>query len=888
MRISFKWLKELLDLPQDLVARDVADRLSLAGLEVEAVEDLGATVKGVVVGTILTREKHPKADNLSVCTVDVGEGAPLDIVCGAPNCDAGKQTAVARIGAVLPGGLTIAQRDLRGVTSMGMLCSGKELALPDGDHAGIMILDGTHAPGTPLARALLLDDHVLTLDVTPNRPNALCHIGVARDLAAALSMPSSSPPGPAHVGPHPTPHSFTVNVEEMQREAARRPGAPANSTPALRVKPPSSTCAERGGPVDDAAQVRVEDPLRCARYAARVIEGVTVVHSPPWLQRRLEACGMRPINAIVDVTNLIMLERGHPLHAFDLDRLGLERGRPTVVVRTAKAGEKMTTLDGVERQLAADDLLICDPERPIALAGIMGGRESEVHQGTTRILLEAAYFDPSSVRRSARRHGLHTEASHRFERGCDPNKTLDEALNRAAQLIADLAGGQVRRGVALANARPIEPVEITLRPARAAALLGLPAKMVDEALVARALTALGLEVAGREAGALRFRIPTFRPDLTLEVDLVEEVGRLLGLDRIPEMVPRGSGRVPVARVTDPVQDAQETAREALLAAGFDEAVNMGFVSPRELAPFDGEGTRFGRLILRNPLSEDVSVMRVSLLPGLLRNLVHNQRHGETDVRLFETGTVFHGARPEGAEPRPQTDDGPPGGDAYALERTHVSAVMVGVRGPLTHQTRTMPELDFYDVKGVAQELLGALGLHVDAWDGDTRVIPLPQSAAPHLHPGMSALVMHQGVALGTFGVLHPKLAKTLETRGVVLALELDLTGLCALRPGRLVYQAIPRFPAIRRDLSALVDEAITVEEVFAAVRKAGAQGGLLEHVELFDLYRDDKLPKGKKSVGVTLTFRAPDKTLTDDVVTALHTQVMAAVEKELRGEVRKG
>ncbi|MBI5497546.1 MAG: phenylalanine--tRNA ligase subunit beta [Deltaproteobacteria bacterium] len=885
MRISFKWLKELLDIPAELSARDVADRLTLAGLEVESVEDLAAAYRNIVVGTILTRDKHPNSEKLSLCTVDVGEPAPLSIVCGAPNCEPGSLVPVARVGALLPGGLAIAERAVAGVMSQGMMCSSKELALPSGNHDGLMLLEPGLTNGTPFARVVQAEDHVLHIGVTPNRPDALSHVGVARDLAAALSMPSTTPP--PNSGPNPTPHGLTVTVEEAEKDRARRPAGAAASTPAFRVKPPSSTCAERGGPIDDGAQVRIEDPLRCARYCARVIEGVTVGPSPAWLVRRLEACGMRSINNIVDVTNLLLMERGHPLHAFDMDKLALERGRPTVVVRCAKPGEKLTTLDGVERVLNADDLCICDPDKPIALAGVMGGRDTEVHAGTTRVLLEAAYFDPSGVRRTARRHGLHTEASHRFERGCDPNRTLDEALNRAAQLFVDLGGGQVRRGIAQAYPRAVEPLEVTLRPARAAQLLGMPGKLIDEALVARALTALGLEVAGREAGAIRFRVPTFRPDLVHEVDLVEEVGRLLGLDRIPEMLPRGSGRL-MQMAESPRMSAVDTVREALVAAGFDEAVNMGFLSPRELAPFDGEGTRIPRLTLRNALSEEVSVMRSTLLPALLRNLAHNHRHGEHEVRLFELGTVFHGARPEGADPRPHTADGPPGGDAYALERCHAGFVMTGTRGPAGHQARVSSPLDFYDAKGVVEELLGALGLRADLWDGDVRVVPAGDGVAPHLHPGKSATVMHQGVSVGTFGVLHPAVGQGLDLPGDVLVGELDLGALASRMPGAATYRAIPRFPAVRRDLSALVEESLSVEQLFGAVRGTRASSeGLLERVELFDLYRDDKLPKGKKSVGISLTFRSPDKTLTDDVVNGLHQEVMSSVEKELRAEVRK-
>jgi phenylalanyl-tRNA synthetase beta chain len=886
MRISYRWLKELLDIPPDHGAREVADKLTLVGLEVEAVEDLGAALKDLVVGLVVTREKHPGSDHLSVCQVDVGAEAKLSIVCGAPNCDEGKLVAVARVGTTVKGlGQPLEAREVRGVRSEGMLCSAKELGLPGGDHTGILHVEGTHVPGTPLAKALGLDDAVLEVAVTPNRPDALSHVGVARDLAAAFSVGGSSPP--SAVGPHPTPHHGAPGAEPPPPADGVRRLANASSPP-IRVKMPPATCAERGGPIDDAAQVRVEDPVRCPRYLARVIEGVTVGPSPLWVQRRLEACGLRAINNIVDATNLVLLERGHPLHAFDLDRLGLDRGRPTVVVRTAKPNEKLVTLDGVERQLHAEDLLICDPERPIGLAGVMGGRDSEVSPTTVKVLLEAAYFQPVSIRRTARRHNLHTEASHRFERGCDPNKTLEESLNRCAQLIAEMGGGQVRRGIAASYPKVVEPVEIKLRPARVTSLLGLPPKTIDEAMVARTLTALGFEVSGRETGAIRFRVPTFRPDVTEEVDLIEEIGRVVGLDRVPEAWPRGTGRVPPYRPRDPRLVVQDRLRTVLCAAGFDEAVNLGFVSPREAEPFDGNGQRIPRVVLRNPLSEEVSVLRGSLLPGLLRNIQHNQRHGELEVRLFETATVFLGLRPEGLAPRPTTEDGPTGGDAYAKEGTHLALVMTGTRDPRAHDVKAVP-LDFHDLRGVLEEAMEALGFRGTPFAPAYRVVPAAPASAPFLHPGIAAVLKVGEQDVGLLGALHPALVEKLELKGSVLAAEVDVALLAELGRSRPVFRPIPRLPGIRRDVAALVDEALPIEQVFAAVRDTTpAREGLVERVDLFDLYRGPSLPPGKKSVGLSLTFRAPDRTLTDDAVNALHADVMRALEHGLRAEVRKG
>ncbi|MBN2361570.1 MAG: phenylalanine--tRNA ligase subunit beta, partial [Deltaproteobacteria bacterium] len=632
MRVSIAWLRELIDLPVEASAGEIAERLTTAGLEVEAVDDLTATYANIVLARITAVQPHPKANKLSVCEVD-GGGERLQVVCGAPNV---KQGAIAVL--ALPGahvaGRAIEPVELRGVASAGMLCSEKELGVGD-DQSGILLLDESLVPGTPFCQTLGLDSVVIEVAVTPNRPDALSHIGIARELAALRG---------------------------------------------IRIKAPPVVPAERGGPIDDAASVTVADTKGCPRYACRVVEGVEIGPSPAWLRQRLQRCGVRSINNVVDITNFVLLERGQPLHAFDADRLGRDRGRAGIVVRRAEPGEKLTTLDGIERALDPEDLLICDPDRPIALAGIMGGAASEVTPRTTAVLIESAYFLPSLIRRAARRHGLHTEASHRFERGCDPNRTLEESLHRAAQLMAELCGGVVRRGVIDVYPKKIEQRVVQFRPARAAAVLGLPPKMVNEAAIGTLFSPLGLEVASRDAEVIHFRIPTWRPDIEREVDLIEEAVRLIGMDKIAETLPRGSGRMARGEPS-PIDRVEPLVRESMLAAGFDEAVSLAFVSPREDALCRTAGD-LPALAMRNALGEEQSLLRRTLLVRLLAAVGVNQRRGVEDVRLFEIGTVFEGANPDGAAPRLTDRDGPTGGDAFAIERQRVAAVAVGGADPV--------------------------------------------------------------------------------------------------------------------------------------------------------------------------------------------------------------
>ncbi len=822
MRISLNWLSEYVDVPpaDDLPqggpdaergfaasAELLARRLTAVGLEVEAVERTGANLAGVVAARIIASEKHPNAEKLSVTRVEAGAGEPLRIVCGAKNYEVGDVVPLATVGTVLPGGTRIERVTLRGVESSGMLCSAKELGL-SAEASGLLILDRKTIPGTPIAKALALEDVLLEVNVTPNRPDALSHVGIAREVAAALGT---------------------------------------------KVRLPVSRLAEGGGPAADAVKVRIEAPDRCARYAARVVEGVRIGPSPGWLARRLEACGVRSISNVVDATNFVLLELGHPLHAFDLDKVA---GRE-IVVRTARPGEKIVTLDGKERALAPEDLLIADRDRGSALAGVMGGGDSEISAGTTRVLLESAWFEPSTIRRTSRRHGLKTEASTRFERGADPGMVVP-ALDRCAALIAELAGGTVRSGVVDAHPRKIAPALVRLRWHRPAEILGMD---VPREETRRILGGLAFAERASDAEGATFVVPSWRVDVSIEEDLVEEIVRTKGYDAIPETLPANAVGTPAVPFE---AEAFARIRAALEAAGFAEAVNFSFVAPRELEPFgrsvvtgDGTGSALG-IALKNPISAELSVMRTTLVPSLLRNVAYNRRQRVEDLRLYEIARVYFPA---------------PDPESPSTELLQVAGVLSGRRSPAGWNVAGDP-LDFYDAKAAVSGILESLGVRArwrergDAW----------------LHPRSSATVLAVDGedVIGGVGELHPKVAAAFDLPRGVLAFELHLHAL--LKGARLVpqYRPIPRLPAVLRDLAVVVDDAVTAASVEALVREEP----LVDGVSLFDVYRGAPLPAGKKNLALAISYRAADRTLTDPEADAAHGRIVTRLTEKLGAELR--
>lgn len=795
MRISTNWLRGLTQI--DAAPHDVAERLTRAGVAVDAVRRVGGGVDRVVVAVVKGSRPHPDRESLTLVDVDDGAGVRT-VVCGAPNVPApGGLVALAQEGAKI-GEITVAPRKFAGVESRGMLCSEEELGIgPEGD--GILILeDEAVAPGTPLGTALALEDHVLELDLTPNRGDCLGHVGVAREVCALFGQPFALPEGDA---------------------------------------PPRVAAHDIGEKIT----VAVDDAERCPRYMAIAVTGLTVRPSPFWLRYRLHTLGVRPISNLVDVTNLILLEFGQPLHAFDLDRV---RGG-VIVVRRARPGEKMSTLDGVERALDPDDLLICDGEGPVAIAGVMGGAGSEVLPTTTNVLIECALFEPRGILRTARRLALHTDSSHRFERGIDAG-TMPLALQQAAATMSWLGKGAVVKGIVDVYPKPVQPRVVPLRASRVARLLGDPVPADESAQI---LGRLGFGVL-RKGDDLEVQVPLARNDVSREEDLIEEVARVRGYDRIPTRYPSIQTGPAIARA----YPWKRRARHTLASLGLDEAVSFSFCAPRDL-----RALRLPRVEVElvNPLTEERSVLRTSLLPGLCASVSRARRVAEHVVRVFEVGTVFAGSRPDG----------------LADEQLWAAAVLAGPRDGWLDKPG---DVDFYDAKGLALELCRALAGSVPSVEHAT-------DAAPYLHPRSACHLRAGDKIVGRVGEIHPEVAEAVDLGGSMVLFEVDLGALEKTTEVRR-FQALPRFPAVTRDVALLVDESVRALDLELVARKAAS--GLLEGIEPFDLYRGEQIPAGKKSVAVSLRYRAADRTLTDQEVDQAHGRVVAALQHDLGGQAR--
>jgi phenylalanyl-tRNA synthetase beta chain len=794
MKILYGWVREFVDV--ELSAAEAADRLVNAGLEVASVTPVAPELAGVVVGEIEAIERElgdSHGHRLLLCRVSTGR-ARFPVVCGAPNTAVGVRAAFAPPGARLPGGREVGIAKIRGVESHGMLCSERELGLGEEHEAGLLVLDGAR-PGADLVSVLGLDDHVLEIEITPNRPDCLSVLGVARELAALTGR---------------------------------------------RLQPPRIALRESAVPARSLARVRVEAPDLSPRYTVRVIEGLRVAPSPPWMAMRLRACGLRPISNVVDITNYVLWELGHPLHAFDADRVA----DATIVVRRAAAGERFTALDGQARTLDASMLVIADPERAIGLAGVMGGQNSEVGDTTTRVLLESAYFDPASIRRTSRALGLRTDAAYRFERGADIEGLLT-ASDRAAQLMAELAGGRVARGRLDAYARRRRPVRVRLRPSRVERVLGVAP---PRAQARRILAGLGLGV--RERGSvLEVEIPSFRRDLTMEDDLAEEIIRVWGYDRIPSTLPGGE-TVEVARTSDRLRQ-ESLVRQALAGAGLLEAGASTRSDPARIealgpAP-DGEP-----VALLNPLSQDASRLRSHPLEGVLAAVATNVRRQQGDVRIFEIGRTYRSA---------------PGGDTGTAEPRWAALALTGARGELSWHGGGEP-VDVYDAKGLAEHALAALGVGVTTREGGRL-----GGLEPDCH---ASLVDETGDTLAEFGEVAAATRAAFGIDAPVFAAAIRLDALPLARAlGR--HQPLPRFPVVQRDMAfTLPDAETSVALVQAAIVRAA--GPLVRDVAVFDVFR---LPGGARSVAWRLTFQAEDRTLTDAEVNAVHARVAAEVSRAL-------
>lgn len=791
MKFSENWLRELVEIKADRAA--LAHALTMAGLEVEELTPLGESLGGVVVAEIVGAEKHPEADRLQVCKVNAGSGELLQIVCGAPNARVGIKVPLATVGANLPGGIAIKAAKLRGVESFGMLCSAKELGI-DNDASGLLELPADAPVGKPLADYLGLPDASIELKLTPNRPDCLGLVGLAHDVAALFG---------SHV-------KVPAQAEAAVTGAARR-------------------------------GIRLEAGADAPRYLGRVIEGIDpAARTPLWLAERLRRAGLRPISAVVDVTNYVMLELGQPLHAFDNDKLDGD-----IVVRHARDGETLKLLDGSEAKLDKGFVLIADEKNGLAVAGVMGGYDSRVTDATHTIFLESAHFAPAAIMGRARKLGMHTDASHRFERGVDPELPR-RALERATELLLAISGGNAGPVLVAENLSDLpKPATVALRRTRLKRVLGVE---VADAEVARIFTALGMQVEAIADG-WRITAPSSRFDIEREEDLVEEVARIYGYDRIPTHSPDGA----LALAIDPEARLHELAvREQLAARGYYEAVNLAFVSHALLEKW---GLSERLVPLANPLSADLAVMRPSLLPGLIEALSHNRARQQERVRLFELGRVFAAGDPPDETP---------------------SLAMVASGNAHTEQWgEAARPLDFFDLKGDLDAII--------AWGGEPQRWSVHADGLPGwLHPGRGARVARDGQTVGCLGALHPQLAKALDLGPDVHVLELALEPLLGRRLPK--AQAVPRFPSVRRDIAVDVPEAVGWSQIELAVR--GSLGGALAELRLFDRYSGKGVEAGRKSLAMGLILQDASRTLTDDDADRCVRNAVAALEVSCEAKLR--
>jgi phenylalanyl-tRNA synthetase beta chain len=799
MRVSFEWLREFV--PVEMTPEAVADQLTMAGLEVEEMEDWGAPFERIVVGKIVEIAVHPSGGRLLVCRVAVGMEV-LTIVCGAHNIAVGDCVPVALVGSMLPAGRSITAERVAGVVSEGMLCSGAELGFSD-TSAGILILPSATIPGASLASQFGLRDVALEVNVTPNRPDCLSIFGIAREIAALTGVP---------------------------------------------LRPPDTHVPETGEAIEAATSVTVEAPELCPRYAARLIAAVHVGPSPLWMQRRLLVCGSRPRNNVVDATNYLLLELGHPLHAFDYDTL--HEGR--VVVRVARPAEICVTLDGSARTLDPDVLVIADAERPVGIAGVMGGQNSEIHEASTKILLESAYFQPQNIRRTSKRLGLRTEASYRFERGAD-FEGLIGSLDRCAAFIARLTGGMVARGRIDVAAKRYIARRIPVRVGRVNTVLG--ADLTREA-VAQYFARLQLPTSVRTSTELEVEVPSFRRDLAREIDIVEEVGRLHSYQAIPTSLPR----VRLEAVPrSPQQEATRRVLEWLVGCGYTQVINYSFMAEEDLdrLQLPADDPLRSLVPLRNPLSKEAGVLRTTLIPSLLRTISLNLNRDLHDLMIFELSRVFR--RANGTLPH---------------ESQLLGLAVTGAFGG-QHWGQPARPYDFYDLVGALEMITNRLRLQPFSVAG---------APVPFCHPGKSALLTMGDEPIGVVGELHPSVLAAFDLSQAVTLAEIDFDRLIGQGMSPAQYRQIPRFPSVTRDVSIIVDAEVEAGQILTLLQNFHPE--LLRAVRLFDVYAGRPVPVGRKSLTFALTYRADDRTLTDEEVNSIQAQVVQQLRQRFDAQLR--
>ena len=818
MQVSLRWLRDYIDI--ELSPEELADRLTMAGLEVDSIDEVSPGFSGVVVAQILSIKPHPNSEKLSLCKVTTGEET-FPVVCGAKNIHVDDIVPLAKVGATIPGGYIIKSSRLRGEPSEGMLCSEEELGIGE-DATGIMMLPKDLTLGADLASVLNLKDISLDIGITPNRSDCLSIIGVAREIAAITGK---------------------------------------------KVRYPRIDLSEGEDDINDLTSVEILDPDLCPRYTARVIKNVKVKPSPGWMRMRLESVGLRAINNIVDITNFVMMELGQPLHAFDFRYL--EEGR--IVVRGSSEGEEFISLDEKTRVLSADTLMICDGVKPVAVAGIMGGLNSEVVDDTETVLLESAYFDPSTIRRSSKRLGMSTDAAFRFERGVDP-EGVTRALNRAAQLIAELSDGSICKNLIDQYPKKIKTAKnIPLRVHRVNEILGTEIdagemKNILESLEMKVkkTVRLGSPKSSRlslpkaDEGDYAVTPPGFRVDISREIDLIEEISRLYGYDNVPISLPSALAG---SEVKDRKKILTDNIRVILNGYGYSEVINYSFTTPESanILRFKGDDKSRKFVRIKNPLVEDISVMRTGLVYGLLDTMRKNVNVGNFDLKIFETGKVFIG-KEKGELP---------------VEEERIGALLTGSRyDDLWHFKGLLS--DFYDLKGCVENLFDALGIHDIEFKSDIDL--------DFLHPGRSCRILAGKKEAGFLGEIHPKVLEKMDITPRAVVFELDLLMLLGLFSKKMLYIEIPRVPSVSRDVAFVIDKTMESKEILMLALEKGEE--LLENIEIFDVYYGTGVPEGRKSLAVRFTYRSPDRTLTDKEVSEVHERIIKKIVDSTDAKIR--